>query len=1425
LSGRNLKAKIALDSIGENTYYSVQCFSRFGVDGNPFGFSQTGTMTISFRKFSIFRFLIGLISLTNIIGFALLFGQSPVSAQSPTPEPPKITTQPQTSEPTVYRVRSRQIHEIEKQLQNQFAGDTGFSITIKPDFEPDSYRVCVLAPESVHQKIPEILQQYAVLLPKNGGKSLVYIEPQPVQPAPVFQSSSPSSLPSSPSLSTSYSNYSNPSPPTPLLSSLSSTPTSSTPSLSSSQQSVLIAMPSAPPRQAETEMIRPAAVATVASSPPIPLPPVTPTNHSVNSINSIPSHNNSGLVQTLPQTLPQALPLPLPIPADSQPYLPYNSGNSGSNNQVRNNNQSGNEDQLRDSFTPTHVSMARIEQTIRMLLGAKIAEMSPNRLLVSVERNYVRRHCTLDVDRDNNRFLIVGDRAFCDQIVQLINAVDQPEPQHGWERRFVPIANVKPESIAKIMELCRSPKRLEPKMKGNMFEPVLPSPNDPNPRLEFRRNETHRLPPPPTPIPTQLPSPTQTLQKPSELSKTTKHLDPRRNPVIQLVGYQFENGGGGGTGMESGGISSGNNDVMSSNGQNNSGMEVVSDFRYQILPDLDVLIIDATGAEVARFTEMIRQIEELSKIAEPQIEVYYLKHVNCISLNFVISQVYIDLFRTKQGAIKILPMINPNAMLLVGWGRSMETMRDLIETLDKPVAVENSLLQVFRLKHASAQYALTVLRGTYPAVSAQNSAFAQRVQMFADSRTNAVIVQAGQNDMKDIERIIAEIDVPGAGPKLQIKPFKLKHTLAPDLAQVLNNAITSGTAGTSDKKLPALELLVQDEKGRRLIESGIMADVRISLDARNNTIIVTAPDHCMAFMEELIVMFDSPSATAEVKVFQILYGDANSMVNTLRSLIPTQLEGQVGPQLPGAVDEETLVPIRFAVDTRTNCILAAGAVNDLKIIEALLLSLDREDQQTRKQYVYELKSMTADAVSLAINEYIRSKRTIQQQAPGVVSPYQQIESEVIVIPETVSNSLIVSATPRYYDEILNLIKEIDKSPPQVVIQVLIGEVTLGDTNEFGAEFGIQDSLLFNRSTFSNITQGTRTITRTENGVTTTLEEPVITNGSVVPGWLFNESPTTSLSNGVNSDALNTVGNVGSQLLTNFATGRVGTEAGFGGLVFSANSDAISIMLRALRETNRIEILSRPQITAMNNQQAFIHVGQMVPRYNGSSMNGYTSSASVKDEQVGLKLVVKPNISPEGNVVMLVAVEKSKLNSTESVTVGVENGQAIRSAPIDKIFTMTIISAADNETVVLGGLISKENQEINRRVPLLSDIPILGKLFRYDYNKCRRTELLVMLTPRIVRNKNDMEHIKQIEAARMSWCLGNVTKLYGDIGTYNVIDKEPYTGDAVVEFPEAVNMENLTPLQNEPTPKLAPTLPTPILPTPILPTPVLPKKDQ
>ena len=1042
-------------------------------------------------------------------------------------------------------------------------------------------------------------------------------------------------------------------------------------------------------------------------------------------------------------------------------------------------------DQARDFYAPVSVPFHRLEQTLGSLLVHRMKEMQPGRFLLTTARG---GNCTLEFDRQNGRLVMYGERSLCDQVIKLVRAIDQPEPPQGRERRFVSIQNVNTDSVRQILEINNKP-----------------SPNQPEQpqRLEFRRSDfadpDHSWNEPFTP--------------PRRLDAGPPLLHPSRNPVIQLVGHQFEGGGLelGGGGMPGGlemGLESGRPGAMG------TGMEVVPDFRYQILDALDVVIIDATGAEVAKFVDMIRQIEELSRTAEPKIEVYYLKNVDCISLRWVIADVLVDLFRTKQGVVRIVPLVRPNAMLLVGWGHSMQAMKDLIETLDQPVAAENNTLRVIRLQHASAQYVQTVLRGTFPPLTGGlGNAFAPRAQLYVDIRTNSLIVNAGPNDMKEIERIVAELDVPGAGPKLQIKQFKLNHTLAADIAQVLTDAIVPAVQGTAgaDRKLPELELPILDAKGERLIKSGIMADVRISRNDRTNTIIVTAPEICMPLLEEMIKMLDIPSATAVIKVFPIEHGDANSMVLTLRSLIPSQIEGSPGPQLPGipaSADEDSLIPIRFAVETRTNCILAAGAPNDLVFVEALLNSLDREDQQSRRQTVYALKSMMAESVALAVNEYIRSRRTIQHAAPGVVSQYQQIESEVIVVPEAVSNSLIVSATPRYYDEIIKMIEDLDKSPPQVVIQVLIGEVSLQNTDELGAEFGFQDSLLFNRSTFNNITQGTRKVTRTENGVTTIIEEPVITNGTAVPGWMFNETPNASLGSGYNTNSAQNVGTVGSQLLTNFATGRVGAESGFGGLVFSANSDAVSIMIRALQETNRLEILSRPQITALNNQLATIHVGEEVPRVQGTRTSSYGETMDIEDVPVGLKLIVSPSISSEGKIVMSVAAEKSKVGSVvEGVPVGYSEGREIRSPKISIIKVMTTVSAMDGETVVLGGLITKEDQDITRKVPLLADIPLIGKLFQYQFNRTRRTELLIIMTPRIVRNASDMEEIKRVEAARMNWCLGGIAKLHGDIGTYNIVGEKPYFGNAVVEFPEAVDVGGLQPLEALP-PKQGPALAPP-----------------
>ena len=386
---------------------------------------------------------------------------------------------------------------------------------------------------------------------------------------------------------------------------------------------------------------------------------------------------------------------------------------------------------------------------------------------------------------------------------------------------------------------------------------------------------------------------------------------------------------------------------------------------------------------------------------------------------------------------------------------------------------------------------------------------------------------------------------------------------------------------------------------------------------------------------------------------------------------------------------------------------------------------------------------------------------IERAAPGEESPFRQIEREVVVVPELINNALIISATPRYFDEIMRVIEKLDENPPQVAIQVLIAEVRLENTDEFGVELGLQDSLLFDRGLLSDIQKITKTdVVSTAEGIITVTEEQVL-SADTTPGYNFvGESTGDNSSNA----SLAHRSDVAGQGTTSFALGRINSDLGYGGLTLSAGSDSVSVLLRALQECQRVNILSRPQIRTMDNQPAFIQVGQRVPRITGVVLNQTGMTQNIELEDVGLILGVTPRISPEGNVVMELDAEKSELSETDSVPVAVQGGQVITSPSVNVTTAQTTVSARSGETIVLGGLIINGSNEIHRRVPLLSSIPVLGHLFRYDGVEKRRVELLIIMTPWIIRTPEDDEQFKQREAARMHWCLAEVNQVHGNTGT-------------------------------------------------------------
>lgn len=1011
------------------------------------------------------------------------------------------------------------------------------------------------------------------------------------------------------------------------------------------------------------------------------------------------------------------------------------------------------------SHVPKYATLEQIETKLQTLFGSRMIAMSKQgdqmkKYRIAIPRLQNTNVCELTLDYPGYKIEIKGPQNLAGEMSRLLEAVDQSAPDDGYDRRFISIQNTDPEQMRKLLDTYRSKAVPTSSLKrhgGNM--------------LAHRRND-----------------------------------DPAN---FRQVNYTTQDDGGLG-GVYGGGTSPGFG--MDSIGAFDPGFsgEAIGqgggitlipqpESKIQVLNDLDVVIIDAPIDEVRRIMEMIERLEELAEYAQPEIEVMFLKHVQCEALDAILRTqlrtsinpttgqlvtvyLYTEMFAAKQGRVWVIPLHNPNAMLLVGWGESLEAMKAMIEQLDQPVVEANSLLRVVQLEHASAMEVGTVL-GDYftPTVSAvpgfAGSGFQPRIRVLSDTRTNTLIIQAAPNDYRDIERVIAALDVGKGSLKLQVKTFRMKNMLAEHMATALQNSLDMALNGREGERLPVIELVLGSGEGRRIIESGFLTDVTIEAVAGNNTVVVTAPGNCMPLIGELIDMIDQSPGTAMVKVIRIEHSDAETIQRALQTLLPSQMAGTGGVQLPNAEDGESFIPIKFAIDQRSNSIIVAGSDSTIFFIETLIKSLDKKDAIQREVKTIHLRNSSANDVSTAISRYLEERSKLQNEE--VISPYQRLESAAIVVPDPISNTLIVNATEQYMTEIEKMITELDQEPPQVMVQVLIAEVTLGSADEFGIELGLQDPYLFSRSS---------------------VVTPSGSSSELSPGYDFND-PSAGLGNSNSAESLATAGTVATQMLSNFATGRVNSDTGFGGLVFSASSDAVSVLIRAMQERSRVEILSRPQITAQDNQLAIIFVGQKVARAEGAdTANGVVTSRTV-DKDVGLFLGVVPRISKgrdgeTDKIVMLISASKSSLGAASDGQATVVSGTVVRTPNINQTRTETIVSAQDGETVLLGGLISTDKQEVCRGVPYLSNIPIVGNLFKYEYEKLKRSELIFIMRPRIIQRSEDMEAIRRVEFARMNWCLADVTKLHGDVGVYNPMARQPVTGGAPTFVPAPVDMSEL-----------------------------------
>ena len=527
------------------------------------------------------------------------------------------------------------------------------------------------------------------------------------------------------------------------------------------------------------------------------------------------------------------------------------------------------------------------------------------------------------------------------------------------------------------------------------------------------------------------------------------------------------------------------------------------------------LTITGDADDVAIVKREITRLAAEAKASQPTPASIPLENARGNLIQERVQEIYDASYSQINGPVNITATDSPNSLVVVGSPEAVQSVRNLVKLLDvRPDDTAARDFRTFGLKFVSANDAANRLRRFFGQVTfagGDTRIPETPVEVIPDFRSNQVTVKGSQTIINAAADFLKSIDVSSVddGAVNEVRVIQLKNALAADVAFVVQNAITGqlpnagepfagGNTGAatqqqtqaqvvddtsgnqSQLRSAMLSFMTRNEQGE-LIKSGIMFDVRITADANSNSLIVTGPSTSIPLVVELVKQLDRiPDAESQIKVFELVYSDAQTIFDMLDSLFNSQNQnagagagagGQAAGgtsnlplQTGGGSDGASLINLRFSIEPRSNAIIASGPARDLQVIEDLLNRLDARAVNNFPAQVYRLSNAPAQDVADAINSYLDGRTDLIDADPRTATGVPAVSRAIIVTPEVVSNSLIVSALPEYLGEIENIIRSLDRRPPMIQVKVLIAEVDLDAVEEFGIELGFQDSLLFDRGT-------------------------------------------------------------------------------------------------------------------------------------------------------------------------------------------------------------------------------------------------------------------------------------------------------------------------------------------------------------------------
>ena len=571
-------------------------------------------------------------------------------------------------------------------------------------------------------------------------------------------------------------------------------------------------------------------------------------------------------------------------------------------------------------------------------------------------------------------------------------------------------------------------------------------------------------------------------------------------------------------------------------------------------------------------------------------------------------------------------------------------------------------------------------------------------------------------------------------------------------------------------------------------------DNQISHHESSNSLIISDYGSVIERIMKIVKEMDVHGSEENVEIIPVQYAGANDLANILSQLLAlktnsSRFGSSIGrskryPPLPSRVkkQKETTGNVKISSiipDERTNSLVVSANLPGMKRVKALIKKLDTyvDPSRTGGIYVYNVLYGTAEQVYntlMGISQNQSSSSSSQRKngarpisrlgSSRFSSQSSPLFNDVTIMADSNTNSLIISAKNKYdFEKVKAVLKKIDVPKDQVFVQAVIVEMSVSKGDQWEVNLaqvldqGLSKLLTFGTGGVSIAGFLNRSLSPNINTLQNNSLGPGLVLGVPFSSLLKRAGLSTSAGGVTSHDQISqelfkknyssltepereNVSNRYSQLQRQ-------SSSGLGEALNQTLNLSMFPLLQILKQAGNVNILSTPQITALDNVKASIEVGENAPVGLTTSTGSVGAGVlnSVERQDITLRLEITPRINPDSGTIQMDILQKfDDFSSKQSSASELKS----RGVHVIKRNIETKLVLHDGQTAVLGGLMTDKEVKNENKIPILGDIPVLGWIFKGSITQKEKRNLLVFITPTIIKGESQIQRANQLLSKKL-----------------------------------------------------------------------------